>query len=76
MKDAAACDKPREGGKQPLIRGFPNGETLRWKNVVNAAKRRGVPREVKHLSTRRKRKKSCAPHKNIPLVVASEKGMV
>jgi len=27
MKDVAACDKPREGGKQPLIRGFPNGET-------------------------------------------------
>ncbi len=26
MKDVAACDKPREGGKQPLIRGFPNGE--------------------------------------------------
>ena len=23
----AACDKPRGGGKQPLIRGFPNGET-------------------------------------------------
>ncbi len=27
MKDVAACDKPREGGKQPLIRGSPNGET-------------------------------------------------
>ena len=27
MKDVAACDKPRLGGKQPLIRGFPNGET-------------------------------------------------
>ncbi len=27
MKDVAACDKPRGGGKQPLIRGFPNGET-------------------------------------------------
>ncbi len=27
MKDVAACDKPREGGKQPMIRGFPNGET-------------------------------------------------
>jgi len=22
-----ACDKPRGGGYQPLIRGFPNGET-------------------------------------------------
>jgi len=27
MKDVAACDKPRLGGKQPLTRGFPNGET-------------------------------------------------
>ena len=28
MKDVAACDKLRGGGKQPLIRRFPNGETL------------------------------------------------
>jgi hypothetical protein len=28
MKDVAACDKPRLGGKQPLIRGFPNGATF------------------------------------------------
>ena len=27
MKDVGACDKLRGGGKQPLIRGFPNGET-------------------------------------------------
>ena len=27
MKDVVACDKPREGGKQPMIRGCPNGET-------------------------------------------------
>jgi len=27
MKDVVACDKPREAGKQALIRGFPNGET-------------------------------------------------
>jgi hypothetical protein len=27
MKDVAACDKPRLGGKQPLTRGFPNGAT-------------------------------------------------
>ncbi len=26
-KDVAACEKPREGGKQPVIRGSPNGET-------------------------------------------------
>jgi len=27
MKDVVACDKPREAGKQALIRGFPNRET-------------------------------------------------
>jgi hypothetical protein len=27
MKDVAACDKPRRGGKQPLTRGSPNEET-------------------------------------------------
>lgn len=27
MKDVAACDKPRRGGKQPLTRGSPNGGT-------------------------------------------------
>jgi hypothetical protein len=27
MKDVAICDKPRLGDKQPLTRGFPNGET-------------------------------------------------
>ncbi len=27
MKDAAACDKSRGGGKQPVIREFPNGVT-------------------------------------------------
>ena len=27
MKDVAACDKLRGGGKQPMIRRSPNGET-------------------------------------------------
>ena len=27
MKDAATCEKPRLGGKQPLTRGYPNEET-------------------------------------------------
>ncbi len=27
MKDVAGCDKPRGGAEQPLIRGYPNGET-------------------------------------------------
>ncbi len=29
MKDVAACEKLRGGGKQPLIRRYPNGETRR-----------------------------------------------
>ena len=29
MKDVAACDKLRWGGKQPLTRRCPNGETRR-----------------------------------------------
>ncbi len=28
MKDVATCEKSRGGGKQPLIRESPNGETL------------------------------------------------
>ena len=27
MKDVAACDKLRGGGKQPVIRRYPNGAT-------------------------------------------------
>ena len=27
MKDVVACEKLRGGGKQPLIRRYPNGET-------------------------------------------------
>jgi hypothetical protein len=27
MKDVAGCDKPGAGVEQPLIPGFPNGET-------------------------------------------------
>ena len=33
MKDVVACDKLRGGGKQPLIRRFPNGETHPLKRV-------------------------------------------
>ena len=28
-KDVAGCDKPGAGAEQPLIPGFPNGETRR-----------------------------------------------
>lgn len=34
MKDVAACDKPRLGGKQPVIRGFPNGGTHERKPLI------------------------------------------
>jgi hypothetical protein len=30
MKDVGGCDKPGEGADQPLIPGFPNGETHPW----------------------------------------------
>ncbi len=40
MKDAAACDKPREGGEQPVIRGFPNGETYYRKTIVRSDENR------------------------------------
>ncbi len=58
MKDVAACEKLRGGGKQPLIRRYPNGET--WPSVEGGRNpgRPGarVPAEVKHLSKQRKRK--------------------
>ena len=37
MKDVAACDKPREAGKQALIRGFLNAETRRVDHPSPAA---------------------------------------
>ena len=30
MKDVGGCDKPGEGADQPMIPGFPNGETYAW----------------------------------------------
>ena len=36
MKDVAACDKPRLGGKQPLNRGFPNGVTYPVEDGMSA----------------------------------------
>ena len=62
MKGVAACDKLRGGGKQPLIRGFPNPETGHSKTMSTLIlSRGGEPAEVKHLSKRRKRKK-ILPH--------------
>ena len=34
MKDVVDCDKPGAGVKQPLIPGFPNGETRLWETIV------------------------------------------
>ena len=42
-------------GKYPVTRGCPNGETRR-KRFRHLACARGEPGELKHLSTRRKRK--------------------
>jgi hypothetical protein len=38
MKDVVGCDKPGAGAEQPLIPGFPNGETrrhwaTRWRHL-------------------------------------------
>ena len=59
MKDVAACEKLRGGGKQPLIRRCPNGET--WFDVESnrdlGRPSEWAPAEVKHLSKQRRRKK-------------------
>jgi len=71
MKDVATCDKPRVVGSK-FIRGFPNGETPPGQPRRSPAEyigRRSEPRELKHLSTWRKREQYA-----IPLVAASESG--
>ena len=62
-KDVPDCDKPRQAVKKRYSRGFPNGETLASKTcklcIKNGASYIGIQRELgelKHLSTRRKRK--------------------
>ena len=59
-KDVVACDKPREAGKQALIRGCLNEETRPGNPRSSPAEfigRRSEPRELKHLSTWRNRKR-------------------
>ena len=46
--------------KQGLIRAYPNGET-QWVEDPLLTLRQSEPGELKHLSTRRKRKKSSRP---------------
>ena len=58
-KDVAADDTLRGGGKQPLIRRCPNGETYMLEEHMSHSYGGyvdGIPREVKHLSNARKRK--------------------
>ena len=55
--------------KQGVIRECPNGATPRAEGPGPFIYRRGEPGELKHLSTRRRRKKQ-----SIPSVVASEGG--
>ena len=50
-----------------MIRRYPNGATHYIEDIVSC--KGGEPGELKHLSTRRKRKQLV-----IPLVVASERG--
>ena len=57
MKDVVDCDKSRGAVKQALIREFPNGETHPACRVscTEFIGVRSEPRELKHLSTWRKR---------------------
>ncbi len=59
MKDVGACDKLRGTGKQVLIRRSLNGETRCGEAAPRLAEyigKSGERGELKHLSTRRKRK--------------------
>ena len=61
MKDVAICDKPRGADKQALNRGCPNGETQHGEAMLHRTEYIGCmwePREPKHLSTLRKRKRT------------------
>ena len=54
MKDVISCDKFREGANNRLIRKFPNGATQQVEDLLSFLG--GEPGELKHLSTRRRRK--------------------
>jgi len=55
--------------RRPVTRGCPNGATRQSGGLTSPLLRRGEPGELKHLSSRRKRKQNV-----IPPVVASERG--
>ena len=54
MKDVISCDKLRGAANKRYIRRFPNGTTRYTEDV--SLRKESQPRELKHLSTRRKRK--------------------
>ena len=55
MKDVISCDKLRGGANNLLIRRFPNGATQHGEAMIILTMG-SKPGELKHLSTRRKRK--------------------
>jgi hypothetical protein len=58
MKDVTSCDKLRGGANIHYIRGFPNGATRHVEDMTPYCKVWSKPGELKHLSTRRKRKQN------------------
>ncbi len=54
MKDVISCDKLRGGAHIHYIRRFPNEETHPIEDGIH--RKVSKPGELKHLSTRRKRK--------------------
>jgi hypothetical protein len=55
-KDVTSCDKLRGGANIHYIRGFPNGATRHAEGMTSCRETGSKPGELKHLSTRRKRK--------------------
>jgi hypothetical protein len=56
MKDVVSCDKLRGAAHKRYIRRFPNGTT--YADEVGILRKESQPRELKHLSTWRKRKQT------------------
>ena len=55
-KDVTSCEKLRGGANIRYIRRYPNGATLQVEDLESRRKSGSEPGELKHLSTRRKRK--------------------
>ena len=56
MKDVVSCDKPGGTAHKYYIPGFPNGTTCYTEGISSCSNTGSQPGELKHLSTRRKRK--------------------